>query len=215
MNSAELKERIQAAVRQSPSRTRADVTREKWLVALGSLAVALGLYMGFDGPRHGEGRPTWFFASSIATWVVVASASMWGASGSGRSALGRSRPWLLAIAFGTPALLLGVSLVMAYTHPEVTVLGAEKIGFKCLGLTFAAAACPLIGLAIVRRSSDPVHGRLAGAALGAASGASAGVMVQLWCPVAAPAHVLFGHILPIVVLGVAGAILGKRVIAMP
>lgn len=214
MNSADLKDRIQAAVRQSPSRTRADITREKWLVGFGSVAVGLGLYMGFDGPTHGAGRPTWFLVASIATWIAVASASMWGASGTGRSALGRSRPWLLAVAFGTPALLLANCLVMACAHPEVAVLCAERFGFKCLGLTFAAAACPLFGLAIVRRSSDPVHGRLAGAALGAASGASAGVMVQLWCPVAAPAHVLFGHILPIVVLAFAGAFLGARVIAM-
>ena len=25
-------------------------------------------------------------------------------------------------------------------------------------------------------------------------------MVELWCPVAAPTHVLFGHVMPIVVL---------------
>jgi hypothetical protein len=214
MNAEQLKERIQAAVRQTPARTRADIAREKWIVGLASVVVALALYFGFDGVTHGARRPTWLLVASSVTWIGVASASMWGASGPGRSALGRSRPWLLAIAFGAPAILLGASLVVAFTHPEVTELGADRIGFKCLGLTFAAAACPLVGLAIVRRSSDPVHGMLAGAALGAASGASAGVMVQLWCPVAAPAHMLVGHILPIVVLGAFGALLGRRVIAM-
>jgi len=40
------------------------------------------------------------------------------------------------------------------------------------------------------------------------------VMVDLWCPVAAPRHVAVGHVLPMGVLALFGAALGARVIAM-
>jgi hypothetical protein len=102
----------------------------------------------------------------------------------------------------------------AVVHPEVTLVHPERVGFKCLGLTMAGAAFPLVGLALMRRRSDPVHPVATGAALGAASGASAGVMVEMWCPVAAPQHVASGHILPIVVLTALGALLGARVISI-
>jgi hypothetical protein len=39
-------------------------------------------------------------------------------------------------------------------------------------------------------------------------------MVEMWCPVAAPRHVAIGHILPIVIMAILGALLGARVIAM-
>jgi hypothetical protein len=39
-------------------------------------------------------------------------------------------------------------------------------------------------------------------------------MVELWCPVATPAHVALGHVLPIVVMALVGALLGARVIAI-
>ena len=98
--------------------------------------------------------------------------------------------------------------------PEAAVMPPGKWGFRCLGLTVAAAVFPLVGIVIARRASDPVHPAATGAALGAASGASAGVMVEMWCPVAAPIHVAIGHILPIVVLAVLGAALGGQMIAI-
>jgi hypothetical protein len=88
------------------------------------------------------------------------------------------------------------------------------VGLKCFALTLAAALGPLVGLALVRRSSDPMHPIASGAALGVASGSCAGVMVVLWCPVTAPAHVAVGHVLPIVLLATVGAVLGHHLMAM-
>jgi hypothetical protein len=139
---------------------------------------------------------------------------MWGALMRGGSALGRPRTWLLSIAIGTPALLFAMMFGMAFIHPEITALHPERLGLKCLGLTVAAAAFPLLALAIVRRGSDPVHPITTGAALGAACGASAGVMVELWCPVASPRHVVVGHVATMIVMALLGAVLGARLIAM-
>jgi hypothetical protein len=99
-------------------------------------------------------------------------------------------------------------------HPEVMLVHPERFGHRCLGLTLAAAVFPLLSIAFLRRGSDPVHPVATGAALGAACGAAAGVMVELWCPVATPRHIAYGHILPIVIMTLLGALLGARVIAM-
>jgi hypothetical protein len=139
---------------------------------------------------------------------------MWAALGRGSSVAGRPRAWLLAVVAGTPALLFAMMFGLGVAYPEATLLHSERLGLKCLGLTVAAALFPLMGLAAVRRQSDPVHPIATGAALGAACGASAGVMVEMWCPVAAPRHVAIGHILPIFITAAIGALLGARVIAM-
>ena len=40
------------------------------------------------------------------------------------------------------------------------------------------------------------------------------ILVDLWCPVAYPLHVLYGHIMPMVVLGLVGAVVGWRYLGM-
>jgi hypothetical protein len=185
-----------------------------WLVLPSSLIVAAALFFAFDGPHHGQGRATWFYAASLLGWASVAALSIWGAFARGGSALGRPRTWLVAIAVGAPAALFAMMFGLAVVHPEVTIVHPERLGLKCLGLTVAAATFPLLALALIRRGSDPVHPIATGAALGSACGASAGVMVEMWCPVAASHHVAIGHILPIAIMAILGAVLGARVIAM-
>jgi hypothetical protein len=210
----DLKARILAQARSTPSRTRQASRVYAWLVLPSSVIVAAALFFAFNGPHHGQGRASWFYAASTLGWAAVAALSVWGAYLRGGSALGRPSAWLMAIAVGTPALLFTMMFGFAVVHPEVTLLHPERLGLKCLGLTVAAAAFPLLGLSLVRRGSDPVHPVATGSALGSACGASAGVMVEMWCPVAAPRHVAIGHILPIVIMAILGALLGARVIAM-
>jgi hypothetical protein len=210
----DLKGRILLAAHAAPSPTRPVSRASTWLVAPASIIAAASLFFAFNGTAHGNGRASWFYAATTLGWAAVAGLSMWGALARGDSALGRPRAALLAIAVATPASLFAFMFGLAFTHPEVTTLHPERLGLKCFALTVAAAAFPLIALAVARRGSDPIHPVATGAALGAACGASSGVMVEMWCPVAAPAHVVLGHILPIVVLSLLGAVLGARFIAM-
>jgi hypothetical protein len=212
--SSDLKARILADARATRSSVRSTSRLYAWLVLPSSIIVAAALFFAFDGLEHGRGRALWFFVASCVGWAAVAALSMWGAFVRGRSAVGRSRAFLIAVAIGTPALLFAMMFALAVAYPEVTLVHPERIGFKCMGLTVAAAAFPLIALALARQQSDPVHPVATGAALGSACGASAGVMVEMWCPVAAPQHVVIGHIAPIIFLAVAGASLGARLIAM-
>jgi hypothetical protein len=210
----ELKARVLDAARAAPSATRTASLAFSWLVLPSSIIVAAALFFAFDGVNHGEGRPLWFYFASSIGWAAVAALSMWGALMRGGSAIGRPRAWLLSVTVGTPAVLFAMMFGFAVVHPEVTALNPERLGLKCLGLTVAAAAFPLLALALVRRGSDPVHPIATGAALGAACGASAGVMVEMWCPVAAPRHVLVGHVAPMIIMALVGAALGARLIAM-
>jgi len=210
----DLKARVLESTRAARSPPRRASQLHAWLVLPSSVIVAAALFFAFDGLHHGEGRPSWFYVASSLGWMAVAALSLWAAFGRGGSALGRSRTWLTAVVVGTPALLFAMMFAFAVVHPEVTLLHPERLGLKCLGLTLAGAVFPLLALAFVRRGSDPVHPVATGAALGAACGAAAGVMVELWCPVAAPRHVAVGHILPIAIVSLFGAMMGARVIAM-
>jgi len=174
VTSEDLKARVLASARATPSPPRRPNQLHVWLVLPSSTIVAAAIFFAFDGLHH----------------------------------------WLTAVVVGTPALLFAMMFAFAVLHPEVTLLHPERIGYRCLGLTLAGAVFPLLSLAFIRRGSDPVHPVATGAALGAACGAAAGVMVELWCPVAAPRHVAVGHILPIAIVSVLGALLGARVIAM-
>jgi hypothetical protein len=210
----DLKRRVLEQARAQPSPTRPASRVHAWLVLPSSVIVSAVLFFAFDGGRHGQGRPSWFYVASTAGWTAVAALSMWAAFARGASALGRTRIWLTAVAVGTPAVLFAMMFGFAILDPDVMLLHAERLGLKCLGLTLAGAAFPLVALTTLRSASDPVHPVATGAALGAACGASAGVMVELWCPVAAPRHVLVGHVLPIAILALVGATLASRVIAM-
>lgn len=46
--------------------------------------------------------------------------------------------------------------------------------------------------------------------MGVAVGLGAALPVDLWCPVAHPQHVLLGHVIPVALLALVGAVLGAR-----
>jgi hypothetical protein len=212
--SFDLKRRVMDSVQRVPSPSRSRVRQEVWLVALATVVASLGLFFALDGVGHGAGRPVWFLASWLATWAAIATTATRGAWQKGASFSSASVAWLVAIAVGTPLVLQAFSVAFVWLRPELATFHADRVGLKCFALTVAAATCPLAGLSLVRRSSDPMHPVASGAALGVASGALAGLLVVLWCPVAAPMHVAVGHVLPIVALAMIGSVLGHHVMAL-
>jgi len=59
-----------------------------------------------------------------------------------------------------------------------------------------------------------VSPRLTGAALGATAGAWGDVAHVPICGYTEPAHIVVGHILPVVLLALVGVIIGDRVVAL-
>ena len=72
---------------------------------------------------------------------------------------------------------------------------------------------PLVAVLTVRRGTDPTHPRILGFAMGMSLGLCTNELVDLWCPVAYIPHLLLGHLLPAVLLGIVGALLGGFVLA--
>jgi hypothetical protein len=209
---AGLKAKVRSSLGARPSPTRPMARARVRTIALASVAIAAVLFFGMGGISHGAGRTTGVAAASIGGWALIAALSVWAANRRGASATGPSRAWLLAVAVGTPALIFALMLAIDLVASTASELHPERPGLDCLAMTIAATLFPFGGLLLLRRGSDAVHPAAAAAALAAASTAAGGVMVELWCPVAAWKHVAFGHVLPIVLLAIVGALAGGEVL---
>ncbi len=156
------------------------------------------------------GRPASSGAWIVGGTIALAVAATILVLPSRRSMLSPPRGRLLAVAIGVP-VLVGAWLVLwgtTYVDPFM------RVGWRCLTLTAATAPWPFLALCRASRRLDPRHPRLTGAALGSAAGAWAAVMAEIWCPLAAAPHVVVGHVLPLVLLVLAGAGFGYRMFGL-
>ena len=206
MSASDLRARVLAAVQREPSPPRAVVVAAE-LRRMGlALLVTFGVFVSVRGVRVGD-RPLSLLAitalGAAAITLVVGGVALT----RGRSMLGRSRTLLWSIAVATPIALLAWKLTWT---ARFDVLGPMRVGVKCLGLSLAMAASPMFVMLAGRVRSDPLHPAATGAAVGAAFGAMAWVLVDLWCPVGYLRHLLIGHVLPLALIIIAGALLGRR-----
>lgn len=167
-----------------------------------SSGVRLVLRLGTATP----GRPPANGAADVAGTIAIAVAATLLVLPPRRSMLSPPRPLLLAVAIGVPLLIGAWLLAWGSTYPDPFV----RTGWRCLTLTAATAPWPFLALYRASRRLDPRHPHLTGAALGSAAGAWGAVMAESWCPLGAGAHVVVGHVLPLLVLASAGAAVGYR-----
>ncbi len=215
--SPDLKSRIMNAAKREAAPTRQAARRVVILVTIAAVLFAAALFFWLGGVHIGDpsgripipDRPLTFVCATVIGWSAVAAVAMWLAFTRGASMLGRRLSWLLAIAILTPVVLFGWMLLWNMQFPETMREIPGRVGFKCLSFTLAMTAWPLIALSYVRRERNPAYPGATGAARGVAMGAIAGVLVDLWCPIAGPAHVLVGHITPIIILMGLGAAAGR------
>jgi hypothetical protein len=211
---AELRKRVLEAARLQPSPDRASVRKVTAGASIALVIAGLAYFFAFGGLHLGT-RPAQVVAITAAGWLIVALVATWGAFGRGRSMLGRPIGWLVVVALATAPTLLLWFLMWTMMWPEASApVPAFGLHLACFMTTIVFSLSPIGAFVIARRHSDPVHPRATGAALGAAAGAWAGVMIDLHCPVSATAHVIIGHLMPIVFLAVAGAWLGRRVLGI-
>lgn len=207
------KRQVLELVRHHPSPTRRQwLARGTLLVGL-AVALALAIFVAAGGIRQAP-RPVDLVVATASGAACIATLALAGALGRGRVGLGRSRRGLLGLMVGTPLLLLAWKLSWSATSPDMVVEWTERPGLRCLQLSLSTGLPPLLALVLLWRDRDPVHGRVTGAAMGIAAGACSWVLIDLWCPVAYPPHLLIGHVLPMILLASLGAILGHRVIGL-
>jgi hypothetical protein len=210
---AELRARVLQAASLEQAATRAGVRRRNTIILISACVVPVLLFLGVGGVREAP-RPTGLVlqtslgAAAIACVVGVVALSR------GRSTLGRASVWFLGVAMAAPITLLGWKIASSSQFENMMQQWPHRPGFRCLWLSFALAAWPLVALILTRKGSDPVHPALTGAAIGSAIGSAVWVLVDLSCPIAYVPHLLFGHVLPLIVTTTIGAGLGRRFIAL-
>jgi hypothetical protein len=204
----ELKQRVLARVRQLPSPARREANLRRRAFAAAGLLLPLLCFLLLGG-AHREERPLSLVVETALGALVLAVSSLWVVLGGGRM-LGRSRAALLSVvAFWPVSLFVWKLWCSSAAHvPEALLAWPSRPGALCFGLTFLLGSWPLFALALSRRRSDPTHPLSLGAALGVAAGSYAALLVDLWCPVGYPWHVLLGHVLPILLIGVVGLVVG-------
>lgn len=213
MNSSlppEFKNRVLLAAAQTPSMTRTQA-RSRAIVysMLASIPMFIALFIA-GGPRNAAGRPF------VVTVVLTVGCLLLAIGATFLSSL-RSR-WMTGVNRGiTYFLVLGMPLLycawIAGFH-GVFEPPFERLGIRCFFLSLCSAPWPFAVMVTWRKTIEPHHPALLGAALGAVSGAWAGLMVVLFCPLSEPGHVARGHLLPFVVLIAAGSRLGARLFAV-
>ena len=213
MPHASLKLRVLEAARQRPAPHRPErLPSSIGFAAFAAVAMSAvvqwvpPLFGDAGGLAHAGGRPVASGAWILAGTLALAVSSTWLVLPSRRSMLSPPRGLLLGVAIGVP-LLVGAWLVLwhaTYSDPFT------RAGWRCFVLTAVTAPWPFAALAHASRRIEPRHPGTAGAALGAVAGAWAALMVELWCPLAVHAHVLVGHVLPLLLLTLAGSAIGVR-----
>jgi hypothetical protein len=174
----------------------------------------LAFYVGLLRNPAFDGRPPALIACTAGGIALAALCAWWIALG-GRGVLGRPRAWLIAAAFVGPVWVACWKLSLSAASPALMIEVAARPGARCFALTVLLGLWPLAVTAYFWRNTDATHPRSLGAALGMAAGAYAGFLVDLWCPVGYVPHVVFGHVLPIIVLTTcAGIVAGRRFLAL-
>jgi hypothetical protein len=209
----ELRDRILAAVEREPVPTRTAGIRRSVIavgIGFGSLLASL-VCLGVQP----HGRPSGYILALFLAWVPIAAVATWAGVSRGRSMLGRPAGWLVAVIVLTPVALMAAWFGIALGWPTILhdASGVHQ-HVVCDIATLAFSVGPLLAFGAVRRRSDPVAPHLTGAAIGTAAAAWAALALHLVCGFTAPLHILLGHILPIALVALVGAVLTAQRVAV-
>jgi hypothetical protein len=208
---ASLKARILETTKREPAPTRQVTLVNTAVIVATSLATSMNVFL-FAGGMRGDPRPRPLLLGTIFGWLSLAIASIWGALGRGGSMEGRPRRHLVALASAIPAGASAWMCLWAARYQAMAASLPAANGALCFLLAFGLSVPAFLGLAWVRRDSDVKHARATGAALGGAAGAWGGTFLDAHCPSLDLVHLAVGHVLPIAILALLGALFGRSLV---
>lgn len=209
-----LRARVLELVGRQPSPSRRELHRRTFAWSALGVVAPLVLFASLGGAEAGP-RPWALLLATVAGTSGLSLVALSVALGRAGRTLGPTRASLVAVALVPPLLFLLWKLGCSALFEGMLAAWPSRPGLRCFGVSLLFGVVPLVTFLIARRGSDPVHPRSLGAALGAAGGLWAATLVDLWCPVAYPIHVVLGHVLPALLLAGAGAALGARLLSLP
>ncbi|HEY7641900.1 MAG TPA: NrsF family protein [Steroidobacteraceae bacterium] len=216
--------RIRAAVEATPAATMR--TRTRILVALAIVpllmivVVSIASEVVYGEPAAGLHIDVLSVVAMLATVVLLAAlvvASTFFALWQGRTGLGIGSLSLMSIA----ALVVPVYAALTVLRPlhsgaaddvALTGVAISPWGLRCLFVATVVSVPVLAILAAAVRRAAAVSSKLRGAALGAAAGAWGGFAVFVFCPSGSLQHLLVGHVLPIAIFTLVGAVALSRLL---
>jgi len=191
------------------SPTRRDVRRRRAIAAAAALAYEAGWVLVVERRRDLGQLPAWAIALGLVIPLAAAALALLAVTGSGRRGLGAPASWLAGLTL-TPPVLFVVSTVL--TNPLDAGEGHFwNLAVRCMGVTALLTAAPLALGALVFRHAFATASVWRTAALGVACGALAAATMSLACWHGGALHAIVGHGALMLIGGVAGALLGRRV----
>jgi hypothetical protein len=214
-----LRARVRDAIQSTSSmrgRTRERIVVASLLVPTMTVAVAmLTSMLVYDHPIAGlsiavEHGP--MLVVVLAALIAVACGVTFIATSRGTSGLGPSALTLAIVALVVAPLYAALMLPMPlHTHEMASWPGISAWGARCFALAALVTVAALTLFASALRHAVPSAPRVRGAALGAAAGAWAGLAVFVFCPSGEQQHLLFGHVLPVLVATLGGIAVARFV----
>jgi hypothetical protein len=165
----------------------------------------LGVHLAVYGIRTDlGGLPFTYVAAQMVLPVLLATGSLVVGLSSGKLGLGLKIGLVSSLAILGPASFCVIAL--GAPVPRVPEPGTLLDTVLCFDITVAWVAVPLLCAAITLRGAFAAGARWRSALVGAGIGLFAGATMNLHCPNVAPAHMLLGHGLAVVVAAVLGAL---------
>lgn len=188
----------------SDTPTRSVVKRRRALALIGGVSW-IGAHLAVYGIRTDlTALPFPYVAAQIVLPALLATASLVVALGSGKLGLGFKIGLVSTLAILGPASFCFIAL--GAPVPRVSDPSTLIDTFLCFDITIAGVAVPLLCAAITLRGAFAAGARWRSALVGAGIGLFAGATMNLHCPNVAPAHMLLGHGLAVVVAAALGAL---------
>jgi hypothetical protein len=204
-----IKARVLAAAAAAPSPTRGQARRTTYGIVALSIAAGLVLFELLGGLAQARDRPLvltvrladgWALASAAVPWLTIRRASPHV----------REAGVLALLCAAAPLALLAWMARFHAAYPDEHAVA----DWPCFVATLAGAVTPLSGFLWARRGAEPRLPGVMGAAVGLSCGCWSAVLVLLACPHTATGHALAGHLAPLVVTTLLGALAGARLLRM-
>jgi hypothetical protein len=211
--SPEVRARVLAAIQLAPAPSRATAVREQSIALACGFAIFGGVWIRLG--VHPGVRPPAYIATLAIIWLLVAIATTWAGVARGSSMLGRPAAWRLAVVALTPPAMLALWWPLAQMWPSTleNESGAFEVA-QCLVGTGLLGIGPLLAFLYLNRGSEPIRPWLSGAAFGVAAAGWGAVALVIVCKHASASHMLLGHVLPVALMGLIGALLGAGALAI-
>lgn len=188
----------------SEAPTRQVVRRRRALALIGGVSW-IAAHLAVYGIRTDlTALPLPYVAAQIVLPALLATASLVVALGAGRLGLGFKIGLVSTLAVLGPASFC--ILALGAPVPHVAEPTSLIDTFLCFDITIAGVAVPLLCAAITLRGAFAAGARWRSALVGAGIGLLAGATMNLHCPNVAPAHMLLGHGLAVMVAAALGAL---------